>query len=266
MSKKIVVNGITFECSNTNFDPLFPVCSLATDDVLSVQTAFRDYNSIEVYDEETLVGTYTGWNTYETIKIVPNTTSVMFPDLDFYVMVQLGKEDIRSVVKQLDAQINPKYDTDSMSLDEIKEMKIAESKKVLAEWLETHPLTSSAHGGKEGTYSVTEAKQSLLTSQYTSYMLEKQVNPNAVITWNETGQECEVWTDTEIVQLICEIKAYVYPRVAKQQKYECDIQAMALKADVLAVTFDYDDVAGHEVNVGGGDEVTEGTDVTEGTE
>lgn len=239
---KIIVNNKSFECTTTAFDPLFPVFSLITTDVASVQEAFKEYNEFNLYNGETLVGTYTGWSTYESIKIVQNNIKDVIPDLDYYVVIQLGQEDIRSVVKQLDAQINPKYNISTMSLDEVKAMKIAESKKVLADWLAANPLKSSAHGEKEGIYSVTEEKQSLLTSQYTSYILEKQVNPEAVITWNESGKECEVWTEEEIVQLICEIKAYVYPRVAKQQSYECEIQAMSSKEDVVAMVFDYDDV------------------------
>lgn len=242
MSKKIVLNSKTFEVTTTNFDPLYPVFSLITMDAAAVQEAFKGYDRFDLYDGETLVGTYTGWNTYASIQIVPNNIPDVIPDLDFYVSVQLGQADIRSIVQKLDAQINPKYDTTTMSLDEIKAMKIAESKKVLADWLAANPLKSSAHGDKEGIYSVTEEKQSLLTSQYTSYILEKQVNPEAVITWNESGKECEVWTEEEIVQLICEIKAYVYPRVAKQQSYECEIQAMSSKEDVVAMVFDYDDV------------------------
>lgn len=241
MSKKIIkVNGSSFECMSLIFDASFPAFALLTEDVAAVQEAFKSFDVFELYEDDILVGSYAGWNKYESIKILQDTS---LPDgLNFYVVVSLGKEDIRGLVRKLDNQLNPKYNIDDMTLEDVQAMRIKQSKEELAEWLETHPLVSSVHGGEEGTYSVTQEKQALLVSQYTSYILEKQVNPEAVITWNESGKECAVWSEGEIVQLICEIKSYVYPRVSKQQAYECDIKEMASKDEVMALKFDYDTV------------------------
>lgn len=111
-------------------------------------------------------------------------------------------------------------DTD---LTQLRKEKIATSKKMLEQYIASHPITSSAHGGVEGVYSVTEEKQALMTSQYISYQVEKLTNPDAKLTWNETGKSCEVWTEEEFLQLVVEIKHYVYPLVSHQQKIEEDI-------------------------------------------
>lgn len=97
-----------------------------------------------------------------------------------------------------------------------KLFKIYESKYALSDFLEKNPLKSSCHAGKETYYNVTSEKQSLMTSNYLTYTIEKTagiVNPK--LTWNATGEECEEWTEQEFVQLILEVSAYVKPLVSK---------------------------------------------------
>lgn len=124
-------------------------------------------------------------------------------------------------------------------LKDLKNEKIKLSKTMLADYIATHPLTSTAHGGVAGVYSVTEEKQSLMTSQYISYQAEKNVNPNAVLTWNETGKSCEVWTEEEFLQLVIEIKQYVYPLVSYQQTIEEQIDAATSIQEVDEIVIDY---------------------------
>jgi len=120
-----------------------------------------------------------------------------------------------------------------------KTAKIAESKRMLAEYLEENPLQSDCHGGKVGTYSVTEEKQTLMANQYSSYMLEKQVTGSAELTWNETGKSCEKWTEEEFVALILAVKAYVYPHVSRQQAYEEQIHACTTQEALDAIEIVY---------------------------
>ena len=140
-----------------------------------------------------------------------------------------------------DAWLERAKDIDG-GLNAIKTEMIAKSKDALAEYISTHPLTSYAHGGKIGVYSVTEEKQSLMTSQYISYQAEKAVNPDAKLTWNEAGKSCEEWTEEEFLQLVVEIKQYVYPLVSHQQKIEEAIAAANSMAELNAIDIRYDDV------------------------
>lgn len=128
-------------------------------------------------------------------------------------------------------------------LDALKSEKIALSKIKLAEYLASHPLVSTAHGNKSGTYSVTEEKQALMTSQYISYQAEKTINPDAKLTWNETGKSCEVWTEAEFLQLVIEIKGYVYPLVSHQQEIEEAIQAANGMDELESIVIDYGTIA-----------------------
>lgn len=125
------------------------------------------------------------------------------------------------------------------TLEEVKTGRIMESKMLLAEYLEKNPLVSTCHGGKEGVYSVTEEKQTLMMSQYMTYMIEKQIAGSATLTWNETGKSCEVWAEEEFLQLIMEVKAYVYPLVSMQQTFEEQINACATVEEVSSIIIDY---------------------------
>lgn len=124
-----------------------------------------------------------------------------------------------------------------------KSTKIALSKTMLAEYLENNPLHSSAHDGVEGIYSVTSEKQSLMMSQYMTYQIEKNINPDAKLTWNETGKSCAEWTEEEFLQLILEVKAYVYPLVSRQQQIEEQIMICTTQDELDAIVINYTPVS-----------------------
>ena len=175
-------------------------------------------------------------------------------------------EGVNSQIENVNAQLNPVVDYKEMSLEEVKEYKIQESKDLLKEYLKEHPITSTCHGNKEGTYSITEEKQSLMTSQYTSYKVEQLANPEVTLKWNETGKSCEEWTEEEFLQLIMEIKYRVEPLVEYQRKYEESIAQCTSKEDILAISLNYNYVAYREpeFNIHIGDNTT--TDVNTGAE
>lgn len=105
-----------------------------------------------------------------------------------------------------------------------KEIKINESKNLLALYLEEHPLTSNCHNNIEATYNVTSEKQALMVSNYLNYTIAKQSGINAVLTWNASGCECEEWTEEEFATLVLQISQYVKPLVSLQQSYEVAIR------------------------------------------
>lgn len=124
-----------------------------------------------------------------------------------------------------------------------KQGKIEDTKILLALYLAENPLLSMAHGGEAGLYAVTSEKQALMMSQYMTYQIEKQINPAAVLTWNKTGEVCEVWTEEEFLQLILEIKQYVYPLVSWQQVLEKKIAECTTKEELEAIVINYSEVA-----------------------
>lgn len=156
---------------------------------------------------------------------------------------KIKSETLTDMLQEVDALkhiVSPTFDTSTMTIEEYKAYLIAKSKDLLETFLKENPITSTAHGGVKGTYSVTQEKQTLMTMQYATYQIEKAVNPNtAKITWNETGEECEEWAEEEFLQLIMEIKLYVYPIVSYQQSLEKQINNCTTKEELDEITIDY---------------------------
>lgn len=124
-------------------------------------------------------------------------------------------------------------------LEQAKKDKVYLSKSMLESYLEQHPLTSTAHNDTEGVYSVTDEKQTLMMRQYLTYQIEKSVNPDIKLTWNETGKSCEEWTEQELMRLILEIKEYVYPLVSYQQTLEEQINGCMSQGELDKIEIDY---------------------------
>lgn len=127
-----------------------------------------------------------------------------------------------------------------------KRDKIYLSKAMLESFLAENPLVSTAHNNTEGIYSVTNEKQTLMVSQYMTYQIEKAANPEAKLRWNESGKSCEDWTEQEFMQLVLEIKTYVYPLVSYQQTLEEQINACTTQEELDAIEIDYESVHGKE--------------------
>lgn len=122
-----------------------------------------------------------------------------------------------------------------------KVSKINESKALLANYLEAHPLVSDCHGGIEAIYTVTTEKQTLMASNYLTYTIAKQSGiENPVLTWNAAGCECEVWTEEEYVSLVLQVAEYVKPLVALQQSFEVQIGACETQEELDGIEIVYD--------------------------
>lgn len=181
-----------------------------------------------------------GWPEFpESVKDrVPCTVIIEEIDEEEYWVLK-GLLDEGQTPTEPDPEPDPEPETDEETLAWAKKKKIELSKSKLAEFLEQNPIVSTAHGGVEGTYSVTEEKQQLMALNYNTYQIKKAAGIEAVLTWNESGEECEVWTEAEYVQLIIEIEAYVKPLVSTQQTYEKQIQASSTLKEVDAVDIVY---------------------------
>lgn len=127
------------------------------------------------------------------------------------------------------------------SLEILKEEKIKISKEKLALYLQENPLYSNVHNNIYDYYTVTEEKQSLLTSEFTGYQILKQAGIETDFTWNAQGKECEIWTEQEGIELINQIRSYVKPLVSKQQELEKKIKNCISYTDLELINIDYSD-------------------------
>lgn len=138
-------------------------------------------------------------------------------------------------------------------LESIKNYKINQSKLLLAEWLEANPMKSSCHGGVPKYYTVTAEKQYMFTSKYTAHVSLQQASVPDVMSWNASGEPCEVWTDEECIQFISEMNNYITPLVTAQQHFEVSINACNSIEEVNQITIDYSNVHAYT----GGDIISE---------
>ena len=243
---KVIVNGsATYECyyiQQRTGDTTFAIV-VKNDDFDQIKSDFNSVSSLDIYSvDNVLLKSMTKFTTTETIE---TRDGVYVDEVGNYVdafRVVLKDGNLEEMVNQLNEKVFPVVDYDSMSIAEYQDIYIQKSKDMLAEYLESHPITSSAHNGKSGVYSVTKDKQDLMASNYLSYTLEKANNPDAEITWNETGKECEVWTEEEFVQLIIEIKQYVKPLVSHQQEIETQIRSLTSKKEIAQVEIGYEEI------------------------
>lgn len=138
------------------------------------------------------------------------------------------------------------------TLNLLKTKYIKKTKTMLNEFLEANPITSNAHNGEPGTYSVTQEKYTQLTCRILSYTLKKetlgQEIADASLTWNETGKPCELWKFDELVQLGLEIESFVVPRVSKQQYAEVEIQNCDNFKDIKVIVDNLDYSVVEEAN------------------
>jgi len=124
-----------------------------------------------------------------------------------------------------------------MTLTQLKIEKIIQSKQQLAEFLENNPLLYNNEY-----YSVTQEKQSLLTSAIAAYQLKIQAGIPAVLKWNTTGDVCREFTLEEITGLVVAITEYVQPRVEKQQALEVQINNCTTVEELDGIVIDYRDI------------------------
>ena len=132
--------------------------------------------------------------------------------------------------------------SNSVTLEQLKSNRIAESKQTLATWLEENPMESEIHNPDGECYTVTQEKQAQLTQMLMLYSVAVQAGGEMQLTWNCTGGVCEEWTYEQLSTLSIQIAGYVLPRVKKQQHYEVEINKCETIEEVEAIEIEYDTI------------------------
>lgn len=122
---------------------------------------------------------------------------------------------------------------DADRLPKAKAQRIAQSKVILANYLETHPLqwTDGQH------YSITAEKQAQLTGTVVAAQADGQPPE-----WNSTGGVCREWDVAELAALAVAIKNRVKALVKYQQTQEVAMRNADTLDELDAIVVDYDSV------------------------
>lgn len=159
----------------------------------------------------------------------------------YFPKIYLGKND--SVDNYRAIKIELIESNDDESFDSIKQKRVKLSKDNLSKYLEEHPLLSTVKYEEGRYYSVTLEKQNLLLSNISTYQMALQSGIECPLTWNSTGEECEMWTIEELFQLSMEIRNYVAPLVSLQQYMEVNINNCETALELEGVNVEFTEEA-----------------------
>lgn len=157
--------------------------------------------------------------------------------------VYLGINDSIDNYKEIAIEL---LDEQPETLETMKEKRIKLSKDNLAKYLEENPLLSTVKYEEGRYYNVTMEKQNLLLSNISTYQMSTQLGISCPLTWNDTGEECELWTIEQLIQLSMEIRSYVAPLVSLQQYMEVNINKCETNEELINVNVDFTEEAINE--------------------
>lgn len=160
----------------------------------------------------------------------------------YHTKVYLGKFDSIDNYREIKIEL---IETPSITetLETIKEKRIKLSKDNLSKYLEEHPLLSTVKYEEGRYYNVTIEKQSLLLSNISTYQMSTQLGISCPLTWNDTGEECELWTIEQLIQLSMEIRNYVAPLVSLQQYMEVNINKCETASELELINVEFTEEA-----------------------
>lgn len=125
------------------------------------------------------------------------------------------------------------------NLNTAKNELIKLSKYNLSQYLEFNPLFSTVKYEDGRYYTVTAEKQNLLLTNIATYQMAQQAGIDCPLTWNDTGEECELWTFEQLLQLSIEIRNYVAPIISLQQCIEVNINKCATIDELKKVNIEF---------------------------
>lgn len=179
-------------------------------------------------------------------EIFPDTGKLLIIGGVTFTSVYIAKDSSMSHIKEIDdANYIPPEDTppmeDPKELTQLQENQIKLSKLNLSAYLETHPLFSTVKYEEGRYYNVTSEKQQQMTSKMMLNEMYKGQGIPYELTWNDTGNVCEPWTEVELATLSMQVDAYVTPLIKMQQTIEVEIKNATTQEEVLQIDVTYSD-------------------------
>ena len=209
-----------------------------------------DESGIEIKDPDLSIG----YLKNDTLVVHHNAVERVEEESHYEVIAEYpnGGKDLKKVIDVAGVKAKDSYDENieiqryvlytehelEQKFNSVKDNKVSESKAVLSDYLQSHPLQWS--DGKY--YSVTSEKQSLLTSNLALYQISAAAGRPFKLTWNSTGDECVEWSYENLAALALAIGTYVKPFVSHQQELELAIKACKTQAELDAIEITYDPV------------------------
>lgn len=268
-----LLKGITKELAKVNNTYIPSIKLYITGDLSSIKDDFKDEEKtslITFIDEEKRGTEYSGYQKLVSIGYSPDDSTETGSDV--YTVTMALTDDVKELVKTWSKQLEdtvektneatrisvnanetsneaknmvksliPNTNIDTMTVEEAKAFKIAQSKEELEKYLQTHPITSTCHGDTEGIYSIVSEKQQYLVSMIAVAEMAISSGIEYQPSWNESGKACTYdWTVDELKQLAFEMEQVVRPLVSKQQTIETEIKNCSTIEEIKEVVISYE--------------------------
>ena len=240
MAFTIKINGdenLTFKVLNfdgTTFS-MEPKLTLATDDLKAVKSAFTNFKLLEVFRDETQIGSFTSYDTYKDISFESGIYDSSTGEWIDVLNVTLTKASIVDQVQRLDAKVNQIVDPETLSVDEYKEYLQEKNKTALAEFLADQ---SVEFNGKP--YGVGEDDQNEMALNLMQYQALTQAGQEVSLEWHSKKSKCEAFTAEEFLTLTAMIKAFVYPYYQYMQTIKEAIFGASTKEELDKIVIKYE--------------------------
>ena len=197
MSNYIKVNDTKFEY--VFFDNMIQnnqYFRLNTTDVNAVKAAFKDIDTVELYNDDTPTGVYTEWGTYSRIWIEDNADS-------FYTCVALKPADYKAQIKKLDNQLNPKYNLDEMMTDELQDYVKKTTSEKCRETIYNGTDVETSYGTEHLTFNADDQRN---LKELCDIALQTQID----IPYHKNGYEnqCTIYPWQDIVKIYATLSGH----------------------------------------------------------
>ena len=212
-----------------------PVLRIQSDDLRTVKDIFETITCIEIFQNEALVAEYSVYDTYSDInyagKVFVEHENI-FTDC---LVVRLKKRNLAEQVERLDKQINPVYDMDSMTVEELKEYKL----KQISAAGETDVFSGDRVTFKDGTsktYTFNAEDQRNLQT-YLGLIAQIPDKSTIQIAYHATDEICREYSAEDIVTIYFTLQAkllYVQTYVNMLRNY---IKTLSDKTTIKAIEY-----------------------------
>ena len=227
-----VFNLMQFNSMTFDMECKLVVC---TNDLKEVESAFTNFETLDIYRDDVQIATYTCFNNYQEISLrqgLYNNTNGEWEDA---LIVSLTRANIVEQVQRLDEKVNQVVDINTLSLDEYKNYLQEKNKAALAEFLASQ---SVEFNGKP--YGVSEEDQNEMALNFMQYQALTTAGQQVTLEWHSKKSACETFTAEEFVQLTAMIKAFIYPYFQQMNVTKAQIFSSTSKEELDKIEIKYE--------------------------
>ena len=165
-----------------------------------------------------------GVSSKETYKRISRHKDKSFDDI-----IEVKKENLPIYIPNYEKNI-----VEGISLDEVKQHIILQTKKILEEFLSNNPLLFEGEY-----YNVSSSAQNHLISIIKAAESAEELGISYMPMWNAVGKQRQYYSLETLKKLLIEIQKYVLFFVIQQQKMELEILSIRDKKELLNFSIIY---------------------------